>query len=270
MESKASDRTRDVTDEAAKPIRLIARLDIKGKNLIKGLRFEGLRVVGNPNERAREYYSQGVDELLYIDTVASLYDRSYLAEMVGDVVRDVFIPVTVGGGIRTLEDVKKILRVGADKVAINTAAVKNPNLISQVAESFGSQCMVLSVEAKMRPDGRWEVYVDGGREKTGQDVLEWIEEATRRGAGEVLVTSVDADGLEKGMDLDLMKRASVISPVPVIASGGVGNSDHALELFRESDADAVAIGSALHYGRLTLPALRSTLRTAGVGVRQYD
>lgn len=270
MGAEASDWGRKVTAESYKPVRLIARLDIKGKNLIKGIRFEGLRVVGIPNERAREYYAQGVDELLYIDAVASLYDRNYLEDLVRDVAQDVFIPVTVGGGIRKFEDVKLLLRAGADKVAINTAAVKNPELISQVAESFGSQCMVLSVEAKRKPVGGWEVYVEGGRERTGRDVFEWIDEATGIGAGEVLVTSVDKDGLEKGADLELIEQASLISPVPVIASGGIGDSQHALEILGETSVDAIAVGSALHYGRLSILTLRTALRGAGLGVRQYE
>lgn len=253
-----------------RPVRLISRLDIKGQNLIKGLRFEGLRVVGRPNEKAREYYLAGADELLYIDAVASLYDRSYLADLVTDVVRDVFIPITVGGGIRSVDDVKSLLRAGADKVAINTAAVGNPDLISKIAESFGSQCMVLSIEAKKVSTDKWEVYVDGGRERTGRDAIEWLEEGIGKGAGEVLLTSVDHDGLEKGADIELFVRASQISSVPIIASGGIGSQKHVKDLLDKSPVDAVAIGSALHYGRLDLLALRQTLLEAGHGVRHYE
>lgn len=261
---------RDVTEGFAKPIRLIARLDIKGKNLIKGIQMEGLRVVGSPNEKARQYYQQGADELLYIDTVASLYNRSHLAELVTEVVKDVFIPITVGGGIRSVSDVRELLRAGADKVSINTAAVRNPSLLTQVAESFGSQCVVLSIEAKKRAPGSWEVYVEGGREKTGRDVLEWLEEAIALGAGEVLITSIDQDGTEKGFDVDLMRRASQVSRVPVIASGGMGAPNHAAALLKSSGVDALAVARALHYNRLSLSEVRESLLYEGYGVRFYD
>lgn len=259
-----------MTESFTKPIRLIARLDIKGQNLIKGIHMEGLRVIGSPNVKARHYYHQGADELLYMDAVASLYNRSHLAELVTEVVKDVFIPITVGGGIRSVSDVKELLRAGADKVAINTAAVCNPSLLRDVAESFGSQCVVLSIEAKRRAPGSWEVYVEGGREKTGRDVLEWLEEAVGLGAGEVLVTSIDQDGTEKGFDIELMQRAAQISKVPVIASGGMGAPADATELLKATEVDAVAVARSLHYDRLSFPELRQTLVTEGYGVRDYD
>ena len=258
-----------MTESFTKPIRLIARLDIKGQNLIKGIHMEGLRVIGSPNEKARHYYQQGADELLYMDAVASLYNRSHLAELVAEVVKDVFIPITVGGGIRSVGDVKELLRAGADKVAINTAAVRNPSLLTEVAESFGSQCVVLSIEAKKRGPGAWEVYVEGGREKTGRDVLEWLEEAVDLGAGEVLVTSIDQDGTEKGFDIELMQRSAQVSNVPVIASGGMGTPAHAKELLESSRVDAVAVARSLHYNRLSLIDLRQLLLTEGCGVRTY-
>jgi cyclase len=259
-----------VTGSFTKPVRLIARLDIKGKNLIKGIHMEGLRVVGSPNERARHYYQQGADELLYMDAVASLYNRSHLAELVTAVVKDVFIPITVGGGIRSVSDVKELLRAGADKVAINTAAVRNPSLLTDVAESFGSQCVVLSIEAKKRTPDSWEVYIEGGREKTGRDVLEWLDEAVALGAGEVLITSIDRDGTEKGFDIDLMQRGAQVSKVPVIASGGMGAPDHARELLNNAEVDAVAVASSLHYNRLSLPGVRQKLLSEGYGVRAHD
>jgi cyclase len=258
-----------MTSGEAKPVRLISRLDIKGTNLIKGIRFEGLRVIGSPNEKARQYYDQGIDELLYIDAVASLYNRSYLGELVTEVVKDVFVPITVGGGIRSVDDVRALLRAGADKVAINTAAVKDPALLTRVAESFGRQCVVLSVEAKSVAPGKWEVYTEGGREKSGRDVAEWIAEGIERGAGELLVTSVDHDGTETGADIELMKMAGELSTVPVIASGGIGSAAHAQELVDSANVDAIALGRALHYGRLELSSLRHSLRSNGVGVRDY-
>lgn len=258
-----------MTPETTKPVRLISRLDIKGTNLIKGIRFEGLRVIGPPNEKAWQYYEQGVDELLYIDAVASLYNRSYLGNLVTEVVKDVFVPITVGGGIRGIDDVRALLRSGADKVAINTAAVKDPALLTRVAESFGRQCVVLSVEAKSVAPGKWEVYTEGGREKSGRDVAEWIAEGIERGAGELLVTSVDKDGTETGADIELMKMAGELSTVPVIASGGIGTSAHALALLDAANVDAMALGRALHYGRLELEPLRNSLHSKGVGVREY-
>ena len=259
-----------MTESFTKPIRLIARLDIKGQNLIKGIHMEGLRVIGSPNERAGQYYQQGADELLYMDAVASLYNRSHLAELLTELVKDVFIPITVGGGIRSVGDVKELLRAGADKVAINTAAVRNPSLLTEVAESFGSQCVVLSIEAKKRGPASWEVYVEGGRDKTGRDVLEWLEEAVSLGAGEVLVTSIDQDGTEKGFDIELMQRAAQISEVPVIASGGMGAPADATELLKATEVDAVAVARSLHYDRLSFPELRQTLLAEGFGVRDYD
>ena len=256
----------DVT--SPRPVRLVARLDVKGKNLIKGIRFEGLRVIGSPNDTARQYYAAGADELLYMDAVASLYDRNSLADLVSEVVKDVFIPITVGGGIRSVEDVRTLLRAGADKVALNTAATRRPGLIREIAESFGSQCVVLSVEAKSTAPGKWEAYTDGGREKTGRDVLEWVAEGVAMGAGEVLVTSVDRDGTEKGFDLPLLSAISALSAVPVIGSGGMGTVQHGLDLVTESDVDAVAIGRALHYDRLDLPVVRAAMKEAGVAVRQ--
>lgn len=226
-------------------------------------------MIGSPNEKAREYYAEGVDELLYIDAVASLYDRSYLGDLVTEVVKDVFVPITVGGGIRSVDDVRDLLRAGADKVAINTAAVNDPALITRVAESFGRQCVVLSVEAKSVAPGRWEVYTEGGREKSGRDVAEWIEEAVDLGAGEVLVTSVDRDGTETGGEVGLMDMAGTVSKVPVIASGGIGTAAHATEVLSVTNVDAIAVGKALHYGHLGLRSLRDSLRSDGFALRDY-
>ena len=179
-------------------IRIIARLDIKGENVIKGIHLEGLRVVGKPGDLAHKYYSEGVDELLYMDAVASLYERNNILPIVKRAAHDIFVPMTVGGGIRTLEDITAVLRSGADKVAINTAAVNRPEFLSDAAQTFGSQCIVLSVEAIKRSHGMWEVLVDNGREVTGRNVLDWVTEAEQRGIGEILITSVDAEGTEDG------------------------------------------------------------------------
>ena len=205
--------------------RLIARLDIKGPNLIKGIHLEGLRVIGDPQNYAKKYYEQGADELLYIDIVASLYGRSNLTEIVKRAAHDIFVPLTVGGGVRSVLNVEELLRSGADKVAINTSVVKNPDLISEVANRFGSQCMVLSIEAKKQDSGIWEVYTDCGRERSGLDARDWVVQAVERGAGEVLITSIDMEGTKKGYDEELIKMISESVNVPVIASGGYGQPE---------------------------------------------
>lgn len=250
-----------------KRARLIARLDIKGSSLIKGMHLEGLRKLGDPQQFAERYYAAGIDEIIYMDIVASLYGRDSLRDIVQRTAERVFIPMTVGGGLRSVEDVQAMLRAGADKVAINTAAIKRPELISEVARKFGSQAMVLSVEAKRQPDGSWEAYVDSGRERTGREVLAWIKQAVALGAGEVLLTSVDQEGTQRGLDLELIKKVSAAVSVPVIASGGVGSIQHVLEGIESGHADAVAIAHMLHYGKLDLKALRDTLQRAEISVR---
>jgi imidazole glycerol-phosphate synthase subunit HisF len=251
-------------------LRLIARLDIKGPNLIKGVHLEGLRVIGDPQAYARRYYEQGADELIYIDIVASLYGRSKLTEIVRRAAHDVFVPMTVGGGIRDVDDVRDLLRAGADKVAINTAAVRRPELITEVSRRFGSQCMVLSIEAKQQAPGHWEVYTDCGRERSGVDVVQWARRGVALGAGEILVTSIDREGTRKGFDTDLTRAVADAVQVPVIASGGYGETAHLDTVVREGHADAVAFADALHYQRTSLPALRSHALGAGLPVRKID
>lgn len=248
-------------------IRLIPRLDIKGPNLIKGIHLEGLRVVGDPQEHARRYYEQGADELIYIDIVASLYGRNSLRDIVSRTARDVFIPLTVGGGVRSVDDVKELLRAGADKVAINTAAVQRPQLITEVSRAFGSQCMVLSIEAKKIGGDKWEVFTDNGRERTGRDVEEWVIQATELGAGEILLTSVDQEGTRKGFDIDLIKKVTSVTKVPVIASGGMGQVEHLVEVCERGHADAVAMAYVLHYDRLSLRDIRFHALGRGLPVR---
>ena len=250
-----------------KNIRVVARLDIKGQNLIKSVHLEGLRKMGVPNDFALKYYDQGVDELLCMDVVASLYGRNNLAEIIEAVTKNVFIPITVGGGIRSLEDAGKMLRAGADKIAINTAAVNNPKLISEVAEKFGSQCTVVSVEAKSNSVGSWEVLTDNGREKTGLNVLDWVQSAEKLGAGELLVTSVDREGTRKGYDKDLYKVIGEVTDLPLIASGGLGKPKHASELLVDSEVDAVAIADFLHYGRGDVSDIKKELNDFGVNIR---
>lgn len=249
-------------------IRLIPRLDIKGPNLVKGIHLEGLRVMGNPQEFAVGYYEGGADELIYMDIVASLYGRNNLSDIVKRTVQNVFIPITVGGGIRSTDDVKHILRSGADKVAINTAAINNPDLIHQVSQRFGSQCMVLSIEAQSTQPGKWEAYTDNGREKTGKDVLEWAQQGVELGAGEILLTSIDHEGTRKGFDIELVKAVSGSVPVPVIASGGMGQAQDMVDVVQKGNADAVAMADVLHYRRTTLPEIRQAASNANIHVRK--
>jgi len=249
-------------------VRLIARLDVKAPWLIKGVNLEGLRKIGNPAEYARGYYQAGVDEILYMDIVASLYDRNSLGDIVRQTTEEVFVPITVGGGIRSLKDVETMMRCGADKVAVNTAAVRRPDLIKEIANVFGSQCMVLSVEAKQSAPGKWEAYTDNGREHTGLDVVEWVRRAVDLGSGEILLTSVDREGTRKGFDLALTRAVSRAVNVPVIASGGMGTAQHLVDVVREGEADAVAIADVLHYRRASFDQIKSAAVAAGIPIRR--
>lgn len=250
-------------------IRLIARMDIKGANLIKGVHLEGLRVIGSPEEYALRYYHQGVDEIVYMDCVASLYGRNNLSDIIKMSARDIFIPITVGGGIRSVDDAHHILRSGADKVAVNTAAVANPQLISEIARRFGSQCMVLSIEAKRSREG-WQVYTNNGREKTGLDVIQWARKGVELGAGEILLTSVDQEGTRKGFDVRLLQAVTDNVSIPVIASGGMGKVDDAVAVIADGGADAVAMADVLHYKRFKVGDVRHALMQAGLGVRSFE
>lgn len=249
-------------------IRLISRLDIKGPNLIKGVQLEGLRVLGDPQEFATRYYCQGVDEIIYMDIVASLYGRNSLTEIVRHSAKNIFVPLTVGGGVRSPEDVYSLLRSGADKVAINTAATKRPELIREISRRFGSQCMVLSIEAKRVGPNQWEAYTDNGREPTGFDVVQWAVLGAKLGAGEIMLTSVDQEGTRKGFDCALVKAVSTAVSVPVIASGGMGTPEHMVEVVTLGHADAVAMADILHYDRMALPQIRVAASNAGLRVRQ--
>lgn len=228
-------------------LRVIPRLDIKGPNLVKGIHFEGLRVLGKPEDFARLYYAQGADELLYMDAVASLYGRNSLLDMVERTAREIFIPLTVGGGLRSVQDIRAVLRAGADKVALNTAAVARPELISEAASAFGSSTVVVSVEAVPVGPGRWQCRTDYGREETDLDALEWGVRAEELGAGELLVTSIDREGTGRGFDMDLTRALADAVSIPVVAAGGAGRPGHVLEAARDGHADAVCLASLLHY-----------------------
>lgn len=258
-----------INPSPARKVRLIARLDIKGPNVIKGVHLEGLRVVGNPESISHAYYEAGIDELLFMDVVASLYGRNHLTSLLEKTTERIFVPITVGGGIRTIDDARNLLRHGADKVAINTAAISRPELLQEIAEHFGSQCVVLSVEAKKIGPDRWEVFTENGREKTGREVQDWVQEAVERGVGEILLTSVDREGTRKGMDLELIQRVTARVSIPVIASGGVGKPSDAAAAVLAGGADAVAVADLLHYGRASIPELREVMRKAGVITRSF-
>lgn len=254
---------------STKPVataRVIARLDVKAPNLVKGIHLEGLRVLGDPHTFARRYYTEGVDEILYIDIVASLYGRNNILELVRRTAEDVFVPMTVGGGLRSLDDVKNVLRSGGDKVAINTAAIARPDLIREVSEGFGSQCVVVSIQTKKTGPARWEAYTDNGREKTGVDALEWAERAVDLGAGELLVTSVDQEGTGKGFDFSFLDRVTRAVAVPVIACGGGGSPEHVREAL-QAGAAAVAVASILHYGKSSVGAIKAHLAASDIPVR---
>lgn len=250
-----------------KKIRIIPRLDIKGQNVVKGIETEGLRVVGNPKKMALKYYHDGADELIYMDIVASLYERNLDFDQLKSVCENIFIPCTVGGGIRSIEDITNALRAGADKVAINTHAIRDPKFLFEAAHNFGSQCIVLSVEAKRVENASWEAYTEGGRERTGVDAIEWVKQAIELGVGEIMLTSIDADGTKKGYDMELVKKVTEYASVPVIVHGGAGTPEDILEVTTEGKADAVSASSLYHYGEYTIQQIKDRLSRENIIVR---
>ena len=230
-----------------KTVRVIPRLDVKGPNLVKGIHLEGLRVLGKPADFAKYYYDQGADELMFMDVVASLYERNSLHDIISETAKSIFIPITVGGGLRTISDIKEVLRVGADKVCLNTAAIKNPDLIKQASRMFGSSTILVAIEAIKESDGRYLAYTDNGREYTGVDVFEWAKKIDELGAGEIVITSVDNEGTGQGYDIDLVSKVSNMVSIPVIAHGGAGKTQHVTDILKKGDSDAVMMSSLLHY-----------------------
>jgi len=224
--------------------------------------------MGDPQDFARRYYNEGIDEIFYSDAVASLYGRNNLTDIVRHTASEVFVPITVGGGIRSIDDVRKLLLAGADKIAINTEATKRPELLSEISERFGSQCLVLSIQAKRKPEGGWEAYRDLGREHTGLDVVEWAKVGQQRGAGEIMLTSVDQEGTQNGFDVELTHAVSQAVTLPVIASGGMGRLDHLEEIVKNGSADAVAMAHILHYGKYSIGEVREHALAAGLPVRK--
>lgn len=247
--------------------RIIPCLDVKEGRVVKGTNFVGLRDAGDPVELANIYDKEIADELVFLDITASCEERNTMVKVVEQTAAQVFIPFTVGGGIRTSDDIRRMLKAGADKVSLNTAAIKNPAIIAEGAQRFGSQCIVLAVDARQTGEAKWEVYINGGRTPTGLDVLEWVQQATKMGAGEILLTSMDKDGTKDGYDIPLTRMVSESVNVPVIASGGAGELEHFYEVLTDGKADAVLAASVFHYGQFTVRQVKEYLKSRGVEVR---
>jgi imidazole glycerol-phosphate synthase subunit HisF len=243
--------------------RIIARLDIKGPNLVKGIHLEGLRVLGKPEQFAKYYYEAGIDEMIFVDVVASLYYRNSLHDIITKTAREIFIPLTVAGGIRSIDDIREILRAGADKVSLNTAAIKRPEIIKEASRKFGSSTIVVTIEAIKQSDGRYLAYTDNGREFTGMEVLRWATMVEELGAGEIMITSVDREGTGLGFDLELIKMVADTVSIPVIAHGGAGSLDDIRLAINTGKADAVAIASMLHYEYISKNEIVGDYKTEG-------
>lgn len=248
-------------------IRIIPRLDIKGPNVVKGVQTEGLRVLGSPKELISKYYREGADEIIYMDIVASLYQRSIDFDLLKAATEDILIPFTVGGGIRSIQDINNALRAGADKVAINTYAVNNPDFLREAVKIFGSQCIVLSVEAKKIGDEKWEAYTEGGRQRTNIDVVNWVKKAIKLGIGEIIITSIDRDGTKKGYESDLVAKVAFFSPVPVICHGGAGKMEDFKKVINDAKVNAVSSSSVFHYNDFSVKDLKEYLLGQKINVR---
>ena len=248
--------------------RIIPCLDVNNGRVVKGTNFVNLRDAGDPVEAAKMYDAQGADELVFLDITASAQARNIILDIVSQVADSIFIPFTVGGGIRSVDDFNALLRAGADKVSVNSAAIRNPALIQEAADKFGSQCVVCAIDAKRRSEGGWTVYLNGGRVDTGLDAIEWAQKAVRLVAGEILLTSMDCDGVKNGYDLELTRAVSECVHVPVIASGGAGKMEHFYDAFTQGQADAVLAASLFHFGEITIPELKGYLAGRGISVRQ--
>ncbi len=247
--------------------RIIPCLDVRDGRVVKGVNFVNIRDAGDPVELAKYYSDQGADEIVFLDITATSDNRETVADVVERTAAQVFVPLTVGGGIRTLEDFRLLLRAGADKISVNSAAVADPTLISRAAERFGSQCVVLAIDARSRGNGTWEVVVAGGRKPTGLDAVEWAKRGQALGAGEILLTSMDTDGTKTGFDLPLTRAVTQAVPIPVIASGGCGSLEHFAQVFEQTGCDAALAASLFHFGELTVPQVKEFLKGRGLPVR---
>lgn len=247
--------------------RIIPCLDVKDGRVVKGVNFVNLTDVGDPVDAAKAYYEAGCDELVFLDITATHEERDTTVEMVRRVAEQVFIPFTVGGGIRSVEDMNKMLKAGADKVSVNSSAVANPQLIADCAEKFGNQCVVVAIDAKKVEDGSWHVFVAGGRKDTGIDLLDWAKKVVSLGAGEILLTSMDKDGTKSGFDIEMLNAVANVVTVPIIASGGAGNSQHILEVFEKTPATGALAASIFHYGEVSIADTKQAMRQSGIEVR---
>ena len=247
--------------------RIIPCLDVRDGRVVKGVNFVNIRDAGDPVELATYYSQQGADEIVFLDITATSDARDTVVDVVERTAAQVFVPLTVGGGIRTLEDFQRLLRAGADKISVNSAAVKDPTLISRAAERFGSQCVVVAIDARRREDGSFEVYTAGGRNPTGIDAVEWAKQCEQLGAGELLVTSMDTDGTKSGFDVEMLRAVTAVVSIPVIASGGCGSLAHFGDLFEQTDCDAALAASLFHFGELTVPEVKEYLRGRNIPAR---
>lgn len=247
--------------------RIIPCLDVKDGRVVKGVNFVNLTDVGDPVDAAKAYYEAGCDELVFLDITATHEERDTTVDMVRRVAEQVFIPFTVGGGIRSVEDMNKMLKAGADKVSVNSSAVANPQLIADCAEKFGNQCVVVAIDTKKVEDGSWHVFVAGGRKDTGIDLLDWAKKVVSLGAGEILLTSMDKDGTKSGFDIEMLNAVANVVTVPIIASGGAGNSQHILEVFEQTPATGALAASIFHYGEVSIADTKQAMRQSGIEVR---
>ena len=248
-------------------IRVIARIDVKNEFVIKGIHLEGLRKIGDPNLLAKKYYEQGIDEIVFMDAVASLYGRNNLFDILERACKEVFIPITIGGGVRKIEDIEKALKAGADKIALNTQAIKTPEIVTSISRIYGSQCIIGSIEAK-RKNNSWEAYTDNGREESGIDAIEWAKKLEQLGVGELLITSVDQEGTKKGFDIELMHKIASVVSIPVTASGGAGNITHISSLCKQTEISAVAVASLIHYNICSVAEIKSGLTQESIFIRE--
>ncbi|MDA9292825.1 imidazole glycerol phosphate synthase cyclase subunit [Gammaproteobacteria bacterium] len=248
--------------------RLIARIDVKNEFAIKGIHLEGLRKVGDPNEMALSYYNGGIDEIVFMDAVAAYYDRNNLSEIIKRATQDIFVPITVGGGIRKISDIEEALNSGADKVAINTQAIKFPEFLKEASRVFGSQAIVASIDAKKIGLNQWVAYIDNGREPTNIDILNWVKAVEDLGAGEIMLTSIDKDGTKKGFDFELNNAVSKIAKVPLIVSGGAGSISDCVTQIQQPGVDALAIASVLHYKITDIKVIKKDISISGVKIRE--
>ncbi len=253
----------------SKKIRIIARLEVKGLNVVKGIQMEGLRIVGQPETLSDKYFNQGIDEIIFSDIVASLYDRNHLSDLVTKVSNKIFIPLCVGGGVRSIDNYRCLLRAGADKISINSEATRNPSLIEQAANVFGSQCVVASIHAKKISENKWEPYIENGREKTHMDVIDWAKKLEALGAGEILLISVDKDGTCSGFDIELINEVTKSVNIPVIAAGGAGSIDDIVNVCSNSNPSAIAISHILHFNKFNINFIKEQLAKSNIKTRNH-